>query len=80
MSEYLLYFNQQWVGDHSEDWFRGRGPRAMAVVNEMKEAGVPVTVFGARETTHNKINADLGRPDDPTTKALDEFFARTLKK
>ena len=25
MPEYLLYFNQQWVGDHSEAWFRGRG-------------------------------------------------------
>ena len=28
--------------------------------NVLKAAGVPVTVFGARETTHNKINADLG--------------------
>ena len=29
MTEYLLYFNQQWVGDHTEEWFRGRGPLAM---------------------------------------------------
>ena len=42
MAEYLLYFNQQWVGDHTEEWFRGRGPLAMAVVNEMKAAGVYV--------------------------------------
>ena len=27
----------------------------------LKDAGIPVTVFGARETTHNKINAALGR-------------------
>ncbi len=40
MTEYLIYFNQQWVGDHTEEWFRGRGPLAMAVVNEMKAAGV----------------------------------------
>lgn len=24
MTEYLLYFNQRWVGDHTDDWFRGR--------------------------------------------------------
>ena len=22
MTEYLIYFNQQWVGDHTEEWFR----------------------------------------------------------
>ncbi len=21
MAEYLLYFNQQWVGNHTEEWF-----------------------------------------------------------
>ena len=26
MPEYLIYFNQQWVRDHTEEWFRGRGP------------------------------------------------------
>jgi hypothetical protein len=46
----------------------------------LKDAGVPVTVFGARETTHTRINADLGRPDDPATKALFEFLDRALKK
>jgi acetyl esterase/lipase len=46
----------------------------------LKEAGVPVTVFGARETTHTKINADLGLPDDPATKALFEFLDSALKK
>jgi hypothetical protein len=30
-------------------------------------------VFGAEETTHSKINADLGQSDDPATKALFEF-------
>ena len=50
------------------------------VVNVLKGAGVPATVFGARETTHNKINADLGLPDDPATKALFEFLGNALKK
>ena len=49
MSEYLIYFNQQWVGDHSEEWFRSRGPLAMAVVNEMKAAGVWVFAGGLEE-------------------------------
>jgi acetyl esterase/lipase len=46
----------------------------------LKAAGVPVTVFGARETTHNKINANLGLPDDPATKALFAFLEKALKK
>jgi hypothetical protein len=49
MTEYLMYFNQQWVGDHSEEWFSGRGPLAMAVVDEMKAAGVYVFAGGLEE-------------------------------
>jgi len=40
----------------------------------LKEAGVPTVVFGARETTHSKLNADLGLPDDPATKELFKFL------
>lgn len=46
----------------------------------LKEAGIAVRVFGGRETTHNKINADLGLPDDPATKALFEFVGEALAK
>lgn len=46
----------------------------------LKEAGVPATVFGARETTHNKVNADIGAPEDAATKALIEFLDMALKK
>jgi hypothetical protein len=49
MPEYLIYFNQQWVGDHTDEWFRSRGPLASAVVNEMKEAGVYVFAGGLEE-------------------------------
>jgi hypothetical protein len=49
MTKYLIYFNQQWVGDHTEEWFRGRGPLAMAVVAEMKAAGVYVFAGGLEE-------------------------------
>ena len=49
MAEYILYFNQQWVGDHSEEWFRSRSPLAMAVIDEMKEAGVYIYAGGLEE-------------------------------
>ena len=40
MAEYLIFFNQQWVGDHDEQWFMGRVEPSTAVVNDMAEAGV----------------------------------------
>jgi hypothetical protein len=49
MPEYLIYFNQQWVGDHTEEWFLGRVEPSVAVVNEMKEAGVYVFAGGLQE-------------------------------
>ena len=58
MAEYLIYFNQQWVGDHTEEWFRGRGPLAMAVVNEMKAAGVYVFAGGLEEEDGPVYSAD----------------------
>ncbi len=54
--------------------------QAQRLANALKAAGVPVTVFGGKETTHNKINADLGLPDDPPTKALFAFLGKALKK
>jgi acetyl esterase/lipase len=46
----------------------------------LKDAGVPVTVFAAKETTHVRINADLGLPSDPATKALFDFVVGALKR
>lgn len=40
----------------------------------LKGAEVPVVVFGARETTHNKLNADLGLTDDQATQELFKFL------
>jgi arylformamidase len=54
--------------------------QAQRLSNVLKAAGIPVTAFGGKETTHNKINADLGLPDDQATKALFEFVDRALKK
>lgn len=46
MTQYIIYFNQQWVGDHSEEWIASRGPLANAVVEQMKDAGVYVFAGG----------------------------------
>jgi arylformamidase len=54
--------------------------QAQRLANVLKDAGVNVRVFGAQESSHSKINADLGLPDDPGTKALFEFVAESLKK
>jgi arylformamidase len=54
--------------------------QAQRLAAALKEAGVPATAFGARETYHSKINADLGLPDDPATKALFAFVAGVLKE
>jgi acetyl esterase/lipase len=54
--------------------------QAQRLGNALKEAGVPVTVFGARETTHTRINAELGLADDPATEALFDFLGKALKK
>ncbi len=54
--------------------------QAVRLGNVMKDAGLLATVLAARESTHSKINADLGKPDDPTTKVLFEFLEKALKK
>jgi acetyl esterase/lipase len=40
----------------------------------LQEAEVPTIVFGARETTHSRLNANLGLPDDPATQELFKFL------
>jgi len=40
----------------------------------LKNAGVPSRVYGARETTHNKLNDNLGVPEDAATAELLSFI------
>lgn len=58
MAAYLIFFNQQWVGDHTEEWFRSRGPLAMAVVEEIKAAGQLVFAGGVEEDRTAGFSAD----------------------
>lgn len=54
--------------------------QAQRLANVLKEAGIPATLYGGRETSHGKINADLGLPDDPGTKAMWAFVDGVIKK
>ena len=58
MTQYIIYFNQQWVGAHSEEWLAQRGVLAEAVVDEMKDAGVYVFAGGLDPNMDTAFNAD----------------------
>ena len=58
MPKYIIYFNQQWVGDHSSEWFQSRVPLAHQVVDEMKEAGILVFAGGLVEEIEESFGAD----------------------
>jgi len=58
MAEYLIFFNQGWVGEHTSEWFGSRGPLARAVVEEMKAAGVYVFAGGLVEELDAAFSAD----------------------
>jgi acetyl esterase/lipase len=63
-----------YVADHPD--VAAQAQRLGAV---LKEASVPAIVFGAKETNHTKINANLGTADDPPSNALFDFVSDRLK-
>src|SRR3546814_15406837 len=74
MAEYLIYFNQQWVGDHDEEWFRGRVAPSMAAVREMEAAGVLVFAGGLEENAPDVFSVD---PTSGTPVVSDGPFVAT---
>jgi hypothetical protein len=54
--------------------------QAFRLSTALMSAGVPVQLFGARETNHTKINANLGTPNDPSTGELYHFLSTVIKK
>lgn len=58
-----------YVGEHHDV-----EAQAKRFANVLKESGVPVRLFGAKNTHHTKLNADLGLSDDPATKELFKFL------
>lgn len=63
------------VGEHPDT--TAQAQRLEAVLNA---AEIPVKRVGASDTTHSRINDNLGTPDDPTTNALYEFVGQVLKQ
>ena len=63
------------VADHPDT-----SAQAFRLATVLKENGVPVKVFGAKETTHNKLNDDLGVEGDAATKAVRECLGEAGKK
>jgi acetyl esterase/lipase len=46
----------------------------------LKDAGIPVKLHGAKDSTHSKVNEDIGLPEDPGTQAIFDFVVEALKK
>ena len=49
--------------------------QARRLADVLQRAEIVVTLFGAKETTHRKLNADLGSPEDPATQTLFKFLS-----
>jgi hypothetical protein len=58
MSRYAIYFMQQWVGDHPEEWYQTRVEPSTAVVADMEAAGVLVFAGGLVEDMELAFSAD----------------------
>jgi arylformamidase len=62
------------VADHPDT-----SAQAKRLYQVLTDAGVSAKIFGARNTNHNRLNDELGMPDDPATKALYAFVAEVVK-
>lgn len=51
--------------------------QAVRLANALENSKLQVTRFGARDTTHGRINEQLGTPGDPATDALIRFLEQT---
>jgi hypothetical protein len=81
MAQYIIYFNQQWVGEHSSEWFKSRGPLARAVVTEMKDAGVLVFAGGLEEEISLAFGSDEnGSVSGPITTTQEFLGGLTIIK
>ena len=63
------------VGDHPD-----KAAQAKRLQDALTEVGLPVKTFAAPATDHVRINANLGQPDDPATKAVFQFLAEVMSE
>ena len=82
MPQFIIYFNQQWVGEHSEEWFRERGPLAEAAVDEIKAAGAYVAAGGVEPDgpvfTADATSGDVLFTDGPYVEAKEFLGGLTI--
>jgi len=48
--------------------------QAQRLADELKNAEIPVTLHGKRDSNHSRLNNDLGNADDPATVELYKFL------
>ena len=58
MTQYAIYFMQQWVGDHPAEWYQTRVKPSTDVVLDMEKAGVLVFAGGLVEDMELAFSAD----------------------
>jgi acetyl esterase/lipase len=68
-------FLLQHVADHPDTT-----AQALRLRDVLRAAGLPAENFAAPATDHVKLDANLGLPEDPATKALFEFVRKALSK
>lgn len=54
--------------------------QALRLRDVLRAAGLPAENFAAPDTDHVKLDAGLGLPDDPATKAMFDFVEKALSK
>lgn len=62
-----------YVADHPDTT-----AQAKCLGAKLNAAKIPAKIFGAKETNHNRLNANLGLPDDPATVELFAFVQQAL--
>lgn len=63
------------VADHPDT-----SAQAARLANTLKAAGIIANLYGAKESTHSRINEEIGRPGDPGTIQLFKFIQSSLAK
>ncbi|MGJ6980544.1 YciI family protein [Aestuariimicrobium soli] len=83
MPQYLIAFNDEWVPEHTHEQLIDKRDRSLAVLEEMKEAGVFVFADGGIDATTAlfSVTADGDRPvftDGPFTETKEHLGGFTV--
>ena len=76
MTQYAIYFTQQWVGDHPAEWLKTRVEPSTAVVRDMEASGVgesrvlPRSIAGSPPTQAARGTPTNSRHRAPTARRV----------